>query len=164
MTSGHGLWWAMAWLTEPSRSPAKPPRPRLPTTSIVAPRSCCHQGVGRPAFLKAASDLDLVTELGGGQCSLDDLSLHLLDLGGQIERVQRDVAQIGSGWHIGGGEAGNHLDHSLAVVGLFNGPDQGLARVSGALNPDDDASLGLVTHQALLGWLPSTSVGQRRRS
>ena len=58
----------------------------------------------------------------------------------------------------------HHLDHSLAVVGLFNGPDQGLARVSGALNPDDDASLGLVTHQALLGWLPTPSVGQRRRS
>src|SRR5690606_26446102 len=31
--TGHTAWWSTAWLVEPSSSPAKPPRPRDPTTT-----------------------------------------------------------------------------------------------------------------------------------
>lgn len=36
MTTGHRECCAQCWLTDPSRVPAKPPCPRLPTTSSVA--------------------------------------------------------------------------------------------------------------------------------
>ena len=37
MATGHGAWVRQGWLTEPSRRPAKPPRPRVPTTRRSAP-------------------------------------------------------------------------------------------------------------------------------
>src|SRR5581483_11694813 len=37
ITTGQGAWWATCWLTEPSRRPLNPPRPRDPTTSRSAP-------------------------------------------------------------------------------------------------------------------------------
>ena len=37
MTTGHGAWCAHCWLTEPRSNPAKPPRPREPTTRRSAP-------------------------------------------------------------------------------------------------------------------------------
>ena len=36
-TTGQVAWWTTCWLTDPSMSPANPPRPRLPTTRRVAP-------------------------------------------------------------------------------------------------------------------------------
>ena len=38
ITTGQAAWWAHCWLTEPSSSPAKPPRPREPTTRSSASR------------------------------------------------------------------------------------------------------------------------------
>ena len=36
-TTGQRAWWVHCWLTDPRSSPAKPPRPREPTTSRSAP-------------------------------------------------------------------------------------------------------------------------------
>ena len=39
--TGHGAWWRTCWLTEPIMRPAKPPRPRLPTTTSCGPANSC---------------------------------------------------------------------------------------------------------------------------
>ena len=45
--TGQWAWCSSAWLTEPSSSPANPPRPRDPTTTSCARPRLLHQRAGR---------------------------------------------------------------------------------------------------------------------
>ena len=100
-----------------------------------------HQGVGGATLDEGPTDLD-VGLAGGCNGRLDDIALHALDLGDQVEGVERDVAEVGGGRHVGGGVSRHDLDDGSTECCLLQGPDEGGPGVPGSLDPDDDILYG----------------------
>ena len=74
MTTGHRAWCTQCWLTEPSSASAKPPCPRLPTTSKSAP---CAASIRTCAALPSRTVELTLTGLVGSTVSLIAALSHL---------------------------------------------------------------------------------------
>ena len=93
-----------------------------------------------------------------GQHLVDDAVLHPLDLGLQVDGVQRHVVEVRRGWDIGGGIGGYHVDTGPPVAGLLDGPPEGGSGPARSLHANDDPTLrvsGLLTHSVKCSYIGS---------